>query len=412
MKKNIGLVIFTFLISSLIIGCGDENIVLNENTMIEQVDDENKLIVKEKTLNIESTSETSFEPYYIIDDWIYGIDLVKREFQNSESTEGEFHFIPDNKLKRVSKDGVVEDFGIEVTDLEELPFVVEEQKDSKFVYKNYITGEEKVLIEGSPKSDYSDYIRDDKSSIENYIIEDSPYAIIIRLIENDKNELNRNIDIFNVNTGERFSEDIKLESNDRTNETFREWNNEYFYTGEENVIYSISQESGVIKRLNLKDGKIEEQEYDRLNNSKEQEYKFYEIYSNGLDTRIIYNEANNNGGIMSQSVYNVITKEHEELYNKEKGMGSIIWSTKMLPNGLMIASINGEDVLVKFENEGIKLVYKFDFSDIKSPVKEEETMRISFATDESGNEIVVKLSVVNYERKIISEKFKMYEIIE
>lgn len=406
MKKNKVLVIVITLVASLTISCGDKNIVLNENTIIEQVSEENRLIVKEKNFNVESTSETSFEPYYIVDDWIYGIDLVKREFAN-----GQFHFIPDNKLKRVSKDGVVENLEIEVTDLEELPFVVEEEKNSKFVYKNYITGEEKLLIEGSPKSDYSDYIRQSQTSIENYIIEDSPYAIIIKLIENDKKELNRNIDIFNVNTGERFSENIKLESNDITNETFREWNNEYFYMGEENVIYSISQESGIIKKINLKDGKIEEEEYDKLNNSLDKDYRYYKIYSNGEETRIIYDEESSNE-IVSQSSYKVITKEHEELYNKDKGIGNLIWREEMLPNQLMIATINGEYTLIKFESDGIKLVYKFDFSDVLSQVGEAESMRASFATDESGKEIVVKLSIVNYDREIISEKFKIYEIIE
>lgn len=406
MKKNRGLAIVTVLLSSLIIGCGEKNIVLNENTMIEQVRDENRLIVKEKTSNIERTSETTFEPYYIVDDWIYGVDLIKREFET-----GTFNFISDDKLKRVSKDGVIEDLGIEIKDLDELPYVVDEEKNSAFVYKNYITGEEKVLIEGFEKNDYAEYMYNFSTSISNYIIENSPYAIIIKLVENDKNELNKNVNIINVNTGDIFTQDRKLESNDITNETSKEWNNEYFYTGEKNVIYSISHKSGVIKRFNLKDGKIEEQEYDKLNNSQEQEYKFYEIYSNGEETRIIYDEANSNG-IVSQSAYTVITKEHTELYNKEKGIGSLMWCIEMLGNELMIAAINGEYTLIKFESDGIKLVYKFDFSEVESQVKGEETMKISFAADESGKEIVVKLRVENYDREIISEKFKIYEIIE
>lgn len=406
MKKNRSLAIVIILINLLIIGCGNKNIVLNENTIIEQVSEENKLIVKEKNLEIENISETSFEPYYIINEWIYGVDLVKREFEN-----GKFHFIPDNKLKRVSKDGIVEDLGIEVKDKEELPFVVEEEKNSKFVYKNYITGEEKVLIEASTKSDYSDYIYEARTSISNYIIEDSPYAIIIKLVENDKNELTRDINIINVNTGERFTQDIKLESNDRTNETFKEWNNGYFYTGEEKVIYSISPESGIIKKLSLKNGKIEEEEYDRMNNSIKEEHKYYKIYSNGEETRIIYDEVNSNE-IVSQSDYKVITKEHKKLYDMNEEFGNFIQVIKMLPNGLMVASIDEEYTLIKFESDGIKLVYKFDFSDKLSQVVEEESMRVSFATDESGKKIVVKLGIIDYENEIISEKFKIYEIIE
>ncbi len=120
--------------------------------------------------------------------------------------------------------------------------------------------------------------------------------------------------------------------------------------GEENVIYSISSEDGSIKKLMLKDGKIIEEEYDKINNSLDAPQRYYTIYSNGAETRIIYDEVNvNTHRIESQSAYKVATKEHEELSNMNSKTGNFMGLMEMLPNGLMFASINGERVLVKFD---------------------------------------------------------------
>ncbi|MBU3102784.1 hypothetical protein [Clostridium gasigenes] len=407
MRRNKILIIVIVLILSLIIGCRNKNIILNENTKLEQINDEGRLIVKEKSFKVENISGEHFEPYYIAEDGVYGVNFIETNFGSGNICE-----VPGDKLKRVSKDGIIEDIGIKVSDCNELPFEVKEKNNSEFIYKNYITGEEKILIEGNPKKSYSEYMVQSNTSISKYIVKNSPYAIVIKLIEDDIGRLNKNINIINVNTGEIYIKDIKLEMKDKSKEVFKAWKEEYFYIGEENVIYSISSEDGSIKKIMLKDGKIIEEEYDKINNSLDAEQRYYIIYSNGAETRIIYDEDNvNTHRIESQSAYKVATKEHEELSNMNSKTGNFMRMMEMIPNGLMFASTNEEHVLVKFDTSGIKLVYKFDFSDLLS-FNESSTGRVTIATDEKGKEIIIKWAIVNSDHKIIDEKFKMYEIIE
>ncbi len=80
MKRNKILIIVIVLISSLIIGCRDKNIVLNENTKLEQINDESRLIVKEKSFKVENISGEHFEPCYIADDKVYGVNFIETDF--------------------------------------------------------------------------------------------------------------------------------------------------------------------------------------------------------------------------------------------------------------------------------------------------------------------------------------------
>lgn len=397
MKKIITIILLLIISCN---GCANRNIVLNENTKSEQVENDSRLNLKETKFEIEEIDGVSFKPYYMTEEGVFGINYIDTEF-----SDGSINPIANDSLRKISSDGKNNDMGKKVLDFESLPYIVEERNNSEFLYKNYISGEEKILIESNPKDIYSDYIVYQNTSVEKYIIKNSPYAIVINIVEGENGDLTKSISIININTIEKFYLDVKLESNDKTKEAMKIYNEEYFYTGEEGSLFSISQESGAIKKLILNNGKIIEEEYDKIYNNLTEGYLSYGIYSNGKETRIIYDEADRNKQL-SQSIYKVSTKEHNKFTNDNKISNYNM--NKMLPNGLLFTMINGEAFLAKFDDEGIKLVYKFDFlSDVKS--SSDNQIELDIVTNEEGNKILIKLTVKDKNRQVMDEKFKKYE---
>ncbi|MGL5353758.1 MAG: hypothetical protein ACRDA5_10625, partial [Clostridium sp.] len=186
-------------------------------------------------------------------------------------------------------------------------------------------------------------------------------------------------------------------------ENFLKMDEMYFYQGEEGILYSLSKGDGVIKKLILENGTIDEEEYDTIRNTKNSTINKYKVYSDGLESRIICtNESFYGKTVEKQLAYKVSTKEFELIYDYESKQGNMINYVKMLPNGFMICKINEEYVLVKFDSNGIKLVDKFNFSDLASG-EYEKIKEIKVASNKDGSEILMKIRIINRNKNEPSE---------
>lgn len=400
MKRNRILLIVISLLVSLAIGCSNKNIVLNENTMIEQVNDEDRLIVREKKFNLKINDDIGFEPCYITDNGVYGLSYVKDDESNGWPSRW-----ADYNLTRVLEDGTLEKTGNKIRSYRGLPYIVEENEKLEIFYKNYLTGEEKKLMDKVRHNNSASFT----SQSSSYIIENSPYAIIEET-RKSTTTLNKTINIVNVNTGEIYSKNTEVEVDNNEDEVHQQLNEKYFYAGEDDIIYSLNNEDGIVKKLVLSNGKVEEEKYDELSHTYESDYFYGDIYSNGLETRIIYNEVNPSTSIIEAQVsYKVLTKEYEKLYELKGKTGNIINNVDMMANGLMLTVINQEYTLIRFDEQDIKLVYKFDFSDAIS-LSDEVIRDVRIVSDETGKNVLIKLIIVNLKTEETIEKFKFYEL--
>lgn len=421
-KKNI-LIIGTLISSTLIVGCSETNIVLNENTKVEQSYFSSKNIVKEKDFKLNVESGISFEPSFIGEDGVYGFTHSREEKNESN----------DNLLKRVLNDGTIENsndnFENRMKEKSELPYVLQEKVNSEIIYKNYFTGNEKIILSGVRSSKLSEGLIKPITVIEN-----SPYAVVLESSDNLIGRLEKTINIVNLITGEKFRKSKVYDNWEGPRENFLKMDETYFYTGEEGVVYSISNGDGRIKKLILKEGTIEESDYDQIINNDYSTVNKFRIYSSGLETRIICTTESFYGkDVEKQVAYKVSSKEYELLYDFKSKKGNVVNCIKMLPNDFMICKINDEYVFVKFDENGIKLVDKFDFSDVATG-EYDNIKDIKVATNQNGSQILIKIIIVNSnsgeisEVKVpstnpqtvsesnrnnnISEVYKMYEINE
>ncbi|MGL5354803.1 MAG: hypothetical protein ACRDA5_16045 [Clostridium sp.] len=403
MKKNNILIICTVIISSLIVGCSDKSIVLNENTKIEQSNFDSNLVVKEKEFKLKSKSGISFEPSFIREDGIYGL-AYKKDNYNKLSFE--------KVLKRVLDDGTIEDSKYnleslknEVRTAKQLPFVVEENLGTDIVYKDYFSGKEKILLNSVSSSRLNEDIINPM-----YIIKNSPYAVVLESSNNSIGKFEKTINIIDIDTGEKFRKKVNYEEGEWPPENFYKMEEIYFYSGEKGVVYSLSYFNGSIMKLTLNNGKIEEEEYDKISNVDSSITNRYEIYTNGVETRIIVTVQSPFSNIIEkQLAYKVSSKEVEVLYDSKSKQGNIVNEIEMLPNEYMLCEVNKEYVLVKFDTEGIKLVYKLNLSGVGN-WEYENIQDVKVATNSNGSQILIKFKIKNSNTNITSEGFKMYEI--
>ncbi|MGL5352198.1 MAG: hypothetical protein ACRDA5_02585, partial [Clostridium sp.] len=384
------------------------SIVLNENTKVEQSNFNSNLVVKEKEFKLKSKSGISFEPKFIGEDGIYGLTYKKdNDDYKKESI--------DKILKKVLEDGTIEDskynlekYLNEFWIANQLPFVLDENKETDIIYKDYFTGNEKVLLNGVSSSKLNEELIKPM-----YIIKNSPYAVVLESSNNSIGKFEKTINIININTGEKFRKYLNYKDGEWPPENFHKMEEIYFYVGEEGAIYSLSYFDGSVKKLILKNGSIEEEAYDKIPNLENTATaNKYEIYTNGVESRIIVTAQRLFNNIIEKQVaYKVSTKEYEVIYDSKFKQGNVISKIEMLPNEYMIGEVNKEYVLAKFDADGLKLVYKFNLSHVGN-WEFENIKNVRVASNKNGSKILIKLTIKNSNTNTITEGFRMYEIVD